>query len=92
MAGAWIQVFAQLGVAGILGWYLWYTTTVSFPRISEQHLARVDDICKNHDKALDSVMDKFSDELKHERQFHREDLVVLAKAFVCQAQKARVEG
>lgn len=67
----WGQLAVQFGVAVILAWYLYYTTAVTFPNISNNHLSRIDTICANHDKALGMAMDKFSSELKEERDFHR---------------------
>ncbi len=81
--GGWGAVVAQLGVAAILGWYLWYTTSVSFPKISEMHLSRVDAICSNHDKALNTAMDKFTSEIKEQRATHRDELNFLAQTFSC---------
>ena len=79
----WGQVAAQLGVAGILGWYLYFTTSVTFPNISKTHLERVDAICSNHDKALNTAMDKFTDELKSERVARREELTMISQSFIC---------
>lgn len=33
----WSNLVASLGPAGVLGWYLWFTTSRSFPQIEERH-------------------------------------------------------
>lgn len=78
----WGSVFANLGVAGILGWYLYYTQTVAFPRLAEQHLARLDTICANHDKALGDAIEQFADGIREERATHRAELELLRTAMM----------
>ena len=77
---SWGPVFTQLGVAGILAWYLWYTTSVSFPKISSTHLERVDKICDKHDATMKQALVDFRSEIRDEREFHRESISVLADA------------
>lgn len=83
----WGAVTANLGVAAILGWYLWYTQTVSFPRLSEYHLQRLDSICANHDKALQEAISEFSQVMREERTVHREELEIIRQSLLVKQER-----
>lgn len=90
------SLFSSLGVAAILGWYLWYTTSVSFPKISAQHLERFDSMLTNQDKVVSNMTKAFKDvsaeqrrdfldALAEERQNTRDMVNMMKESFVCPA-------
>lgn len=48
-----VQLVGQLGVAGVLAWYLYHTTTKTIP-----------DLTKQHNETMDKIATKFSDTLR----------------------------
>lgn len=48
-----VQLVGQLGVAGVLAWYLYHTTTKTIP-----------DLTKQHNETMDNIVNKFSDTLR----------------------------
>ena len=93
---AWAQIVVQLGVASVLGWYLYHTTTKTFPNLTDRYADRIDAIGKAHltatetitnahDKTITAITDRFSADLAAERQARAEALQILTKTFVCPA-------
>lgn len=62
-----VQIFAQLGVAAVLAWHLFYVTTVSFPKAQEQMLQRMDALSDRHAASVERVVQAFAETLKQER-------------------------
>jgi len=56
-ASDWAGLVGQLGIGGILVWYLYFTTSVLLPRIHDQHQAAIKDI-----------VSQFRDDLRLERE------------------------
>ena len=48
-----VHLVGQLGVAGVLAWYLYHTTTKTIP-----------DLTKQHNETMDKIATKFSDTLR----------------------------
>lgn len=89
-------LFSSLGVAAILGWYLWYTTSVSFPRLSSQHLDRFDEmllrqehvvaeLTRNFRELNSEQRHDFLDSIEAERKDIREVLLDIQSTFRCSA-------
>lgn len=89
-------LFSSLGVAAILGWYLWYTTSVSFPRLSSQHLDRFDkmlsrqehvvaDLTQNFREINSEQRHDFLDSFESDRKYMREMLLDIQSTFRCNA-------
>lgn len=72
-----IQIVSSLGVAAVLGWYLYYTTTVSFPKMNDQNLARMDAMADRQNKVVENVCNNFATSLKEERDFRRQEMLIL---------------
>lgn len=47
-----VEIVTNLGTAGILGWYLWYTTSVSEPKRDDKFIAGMDKISADFTVAL----------------------------------------
>lgn len=47
-----VEIITNLGTAGILGWYLWYTTSVSEPKRDDKYIAGMDKISADFQLAL----------------------------------------
>lgn len=89
-------LFSSLGVAAILGWYLWYTTSVSFPKLSSQHLDRFDEMLTKQEKVVAELTKNFRetnseqrndflDSIDEERRSMREMVASLQSTFQCSA-------
>ena len=52
-----VQVISQLGISGVLAWYLYHTTTKTIP-----------DLCSNHQKAIDNMQKQYVDSLEKNRE------------------------
>lgn len=53
----WFSVFSNLGIGGVLVWYLYYTTSVLWPKIHE-----------THQSAITAIIAEFRTDLREERQ------------------------
>ncbi len=80
---SWNGVFAQLGVVAVLVWYLWYTTSVSFPRMQTSHDTKTQAIIVKHDDTIREIVEKFDKTIRDERSERRTDLTQLAKDLKC---------
>ena len=56
----WAGLIGQMGIGGVLVWYLYYTTSVLMPRLHEQHQA-----------AIDVIINQFREDLRLEREASR---------------------
>ena len=72
-----LQIVTQLGVAAVLGWYLYYTTAATFPKISEEKLIRLDAMVDRQNTAITKVCSDFTSCLREERHQHIEELAML---------------
>jgi hypothetical protein len=55
----WGSIVGQLGVVAVLVWYLYYTTSVTFPRMSQQHADQTQKLVDCHDDTIDKLVTKF---------------------------------
>lgn len=62
------QLLMNLGVAAVLGWYLFYDTTVAKPRAENNMLARMDQITDRQAASTERIATTFSVAIKEERQ------------------------
>jgi len=56
------SLVGTLGVTGVLVWYLYHTTAVSIPRLTDKHA-----------ETMDKITEKFSDTLREERTFRQQE-------------------
>ena len=70
----WIGIFGNLGVAGALGWYMWYNVTVTQPGTLGKLFDRVDALSAKHDLTVSSISTLFAEAIKEERSARRQDL------------------
>lgn len=52
-----VQVISQVGISGVLVWYLYHTTTKTIP-----------DLCANHQEAIDAMQKQYVDSLEKNRE------------------------
>ena len=57
------SLVSTLGVVGALVWYLYHNTTKTIPDLTDKYT-----------KANESIANKFSETLKEERQYRREEI------------------
>jgi hypothetical protein len=75
---------ANVGVAGVLGWYLWYTASVQIPKAHNDHVA-----------SIEKLMDGFRTDIAEERHQRNglygtlRDLVEELRARPCIVQEPR---
>lgn len=55
----WGAIVGQLGVVAVLVWYLYYTTTVAFPRMAQSHADQTQKLVDCHDETIDKLVTKF---------------------------------
>ena len=77
----WMTLFGQVGVAGVLAWYLYYTTTVTFPKISDSHLEKIERISDKQNATVEKVCESFESCIREERQARKEELKELQQTF-----------
>ena len=63
-----LQIVSSLGVAAVLGWYLYYTTTVSFPKMNDNMVARMDVLAEHQNETIKTVCADFTQCLREERE------------------------
>ena len=72
-----LQIVSSLGVAAVLGWYLYYTTTVSFPKMNDATLNRMDRMQEKQNVVIENVCKDFTTCLREERIVRRDELMIL---------------
>lgn len=72
-----LQFISQLGVAAILAWHLYYTTSVSNPKAMELALNRLDIMQEQHNQVIKEICKDFAEEIKQERIARREEINML---------------
>ena len=82
------QIITNLGVLGVLVWFMFYTTTKTIPTLNTQHAARLDSAQKTHAEQIDRLVaaknsaiqrmtEEFSQSLREERVARREEIEAL---------------
>ncbi len=66
-----LSIGGPLGIGGVLVWYLWYTTSVTWPKKDEEHRKERTEIQAAYSKTLDTIVERFDNSLTSERE-HRE--------------------
>lgn len=79
----WTTLMGQAGFGVILAWYLYYTTTVTFPKISDSHLEKIERISEKQNATVEKVCESFEACIREERQARKEELKELKDAFEC---------
>lgn len=72
-----LNLIPQLGVAAILAWHLYYTTSVSNPKAMETALNRMDAMQDRHNKTIDDICKDFTTTIREERLARREEINML---------------
>lgn len=86
------KVITSLGVAAVLGWYLWYDTVIARPKRDEititrmdalqnQTLNRIESMNDKHTHVVESVCKDFTAALREERVVRREELQLIRAEF-----------
>lgn len=71
----WIgTIIGQIGVVGVLVWYLYHTTTKTLPDLEDRHSKTIEDITKTHSDTIKEISDKFDGTLKEERTTRKLEL------------------
>lgn len=61
-----VQLVGQLGVSGVLVWYLYHTTTKTIPDLAEKHSKSMESITERFTETLTETLEK--EQAAHERQ------------------------
>jgi len=79
-----VQLVGQLGVAGVLAWYLYHTTTKTIPELTKQHNETMDKIATKFSDTLRVTIDderKARDrEVENERKAREKEIAALQSA------------
>lgn len=81
----WNTIIGALGPTGVLVWYVWYTQTVSFPRVSKEHsdetktlvaehAAEMKNMAEGYHKTIDGLSQRFHATLDRLVADFRQDL------------------
>lgn len=71
------SLVSSLGIAGVLVWFLYHTTTKTIPEKDEAHRSEVKEITKNYSDTVQNVTNKFADTLKEERVYRQQEVEML---------------
>lgn len=78
------EMVQVLGVAGVLAWYLYYTTSVSFPRIVHENFQQFDKIIDRQERmaekqnaTVERVCQEFTLSLRDERNLRSGEMAML---------------
>lgn len=72
-----LSLVSNLGVTGLLGWFLWYTTSVSFPKMNSTMMDRMDAIQNKQNETIEKVCTDFCATIREERVTRREEIQML---------------
>lgn len=78
----WVQIISGLGVSAILGWYLWHTTTNTFPTMAKEHREAMKEITETHATQLTETRKDFKDSLKQVADHCSEEIEKFTSRFV----------
>lgn len=67
-------LFGQLGVVGVLVWYLWYNTSVAEPKKDQHFRDQFDRIAESHIKSNEKICASFEQCIREERAARRQDI------------------
>lgn len=82
-AMGWIDLVRTLGIAGILAWYLYHTTTVTLPKLNEKYTESVQKISDTNNATVQRICKEFQDSIKEERDARREEVADLKATIRC---------
>lgn len=68
------QIISSLGIAGVLVWYLYHTTTKTIPEKDKLHREEIDKLSDKFCKTCDNITDKFAETLKDERIYREQEV------------------
>lgn len=71
------SIVSSLGIAGVLVWFLYHTTTKTIPEKDAAHRSEVKEITKNYSDTVQGVTNKFADTLKEERVYRQQEVEML---------------
>lgn len=71
----------QLGVVGVLVWYLWYKTTIADPKKEVEFRDQFKVISESHIKSTEKICDNFERCIREERIARKEDKAELKEIF-----------
>lgn len=79
-----MALVSNLGVTGLLGWFLWYTTSISFPKMNATMMDRMDALMDRMDtmqnkqnETIEKVCADFTATIRDERVTRREEINML---------------
>lgn len=84
-AMGWIDLVRTLGIAGILAWYLYHTTTVTLPKLNEKYTESVQKISDTNNATVQKICKEFQDSIKEEREARREEVADLKSTIRCRS-------
>lgn len=88
-----VQLVANLGVTGVLVWYLWHTTTKTMPDLMKEHKTQVaelaahqSELATQHTAAAKQMSAEFLACLEKERDRRTEEIAAMRESLptICQ--------
>ena len=67
-------IVSSLGIAGVLVWFLYHTTTKTIPEKDAAHRSDIKDISQKFSDTVTTVTAKFSDTLREERVYRQQEV------------------
>lgn len=80
---SWGSPVTSLGVAAILAWFLWYTTSTLIPGMHREHTAANEKLHAEHLAVTERICDLFTESLREERDLRAREAEMMRAVFRC---------
>jgi hypothetical protein len=71
------QLVANLGIVGVLVWFLWYNTTIAVPKKDQAFREQLDKMTERHLSTTQKIAEDFETCIREERAARRQDIADL---------------
>jgi len=70
-------IVSQLGVVGVLVWYLYHNTTATIPGITKQYTESQEKVSAKFAETQEGIAKNFADMLQQERTYRKQEIEAL---------------
>ena len=81
----WATVIGQVGIGGILAWFLYHQTSVAGPAKDKEHREAMKEIATQNNDTIRHVVGEIREDRERDRQARREDIAAIVGRFECRA-------
>jgi len=83
---AWGAPITGLGVAAILAWFMWYTTSTLIPGMHREHTVASEKQHTEHLATVERICDQFTESLREERTLRAREAEMMRAVFRCRGE------